>query len=81
MGTLFKNQNTDDNKKMPAEDIENFCIKKAKLSISNGDSNLAKSWFLAASNLFPDSHAIKVIDILRLKDEHLLTKFSLFSIV
>ncbi|XP_053204364.1 integrator complex subunit 10-like [Panonychus citri] len=68
MGTLARN-GLDEGKKVSTNEVEKFCIKKAKLSMSNGDSNLAKSWFLAASNLFPDSFSIKFEQYLQAKDE------------
>lgn len=42
------------------QDAELYCIQKAKECLGKGDVNLAKSWFLTASNLFPGSQIVKV---------------------
>lgn len=42
------------------ENVESYCIQKAKECMVRGDHNLAKSWFLTASNLFPNSYTIRV---------------------
>lgn len=56
---MVKNKSVDTGKGSK-QDVESYCIQKAKECMVKGDSNLAKSWFLTASTLFPSSQVIRV---------------------
>ena len=46
--------------KVKSEQIEEYCIENARACFAKGDPFLAKSWFLTAYNLYPNSFRIQV---------------------
>ncbi|RWS17450.1 integrator complex subunit 10-like protein [Dinothrombium tinctorium] len=58
------------------EQIEEYLIERAKQCLNDGDVFMAKSWFLTASNLYPNSFKIQFERYLTAKDENNVSEAS-----